>query len=127
MSVYESQVPSNEKSFTSLPRDEILKIQDNKIFQLADTFSIDLPIARALLLKQDWILEEAAKSIVEEGIDTILFTAGVVKRTTAPGTCDICYEDYAKTSEWILTEGCNHRLCIECYSEYLVNELEQGV
>lgn len=99
------------------------------ISAVMDTLGVSDLIARSLLLSLKWDSEVVIDRFInDENLLRKLFnfdgSSSDVSQKIQGQTylCPCCYDEKQQT----MTMDCGHRLCFDCYKDYLVNQLQTG-
>ena len=91
------------------------------IDEVVDTLTISETIARALLIKFFWDKETLINQYYEnDNLVRQLFAYDMNQMSTTsdePFLCPVCYFESTET----MGMECGHRLCYECYKQYLTS------
>lgn len=99
------------------------------IEEVSDTLGLDSNFARALLLKFLWNKEQLIHSymenenLVRQVLNVDLYGMKVDQDNSNKEIyCPVCYNETEQT----LGMECGHKLCFDCYKDYLTSQISLG-
>jgi hypothetical protein len=105
---------------------DIKPTQERLIQEIGDTFGVSKGLARSLLIRYQWNSENLTNSFFDSSnlIAKLFNYEGVKDRMDPEQTylCPVCYEEKERT----MSLECGHRLCFDCYSDYLQSQFALG-